>query len=193
VAFADEMARLIEHHVAIGLRHLARQDANAEHVLFLADLAGANAKLMLWGGDVEMGRLTLDRNTVQTAVSLSKRLGDRYRNVAFAFGDGTLRARIPVIRRSANQGEPGLSDARIAPPRPGTFEDVFHRTGLNGFWLDLRHVGTETGAGWLRGPHQMRLIIEQYAVQSPQSFETPIEFPTFFDGVVFVNHVTPAH
>src|SRR5581483_4118639 len=84
VAFAAEMARLIQHHVAVGLRHLPRQEGNAEHVLYLANLAGPEAKLMLWGGDVEMGRLTLDRTTVQTAVALGKRLGDKYRNVAFS-------------------------------------------------------------------------------------------------------------
>jgi len=194
VAFAEEMAHLIQHHVSVGLRHLAREEGNAEHVLYLANLAGLNAKLMLWGGDVEMGRLTLDRNTVQTAVALNKRLGDRYRNVAFAFGSGTLRARVPSSRSSYGQqrSAPGLSDAPVAAPLPGTFEDVFARTGLAGFWLDMRRVGAETGSGWLRGPHQMRLIIEQYVPQLPASFETPIEFPAFFDGVVFVDQVTPS-
>src|SRR5262249_15658167 len=37
LAFAEQMARLIEHHVTVGLRHLARQDGNAEHVMYLAN------------------------------------------------------------------------------------------------------------------------------------------------------------
>jgi erythromycin esterase-like protein len=193
VAFADEMAQLIKHHVAIGLRHLKREEGNAEHVMYLANIAGPNAKLMLWGGDVEMGRLTLDRTTVQTAVELNKRLGDKFRNVAFAFGDGALRARVPSARRGPQESEPGLSDTHVTPPRAGSFEDVFNRATLGGYWLDMRHVGSDTGTGWLRGPHQIRLISEIYSPLLPQSsFETPMEFPTYFDALVFVNHVTPA-
>lgn len=194
VAFADEMAQLVRHHVSIGLKHLTRQDANAEHVLYLANLAGPNAKLMLWGGDFEMGRLTADRTTVQTGVALQQRLGDRYRNVAFAFGTGSLRARVPANRPMGGGDQPGLSTPEIARPQQGTYEDVLSRAGFVGYLLDVRHVGTpgETGSGWMRGPHQMRLIIEVYAPQIPQSFETPIELPAYFDGIAFVNRVTPA-
>jgi erythromycin esterase len=192
VAFANEMAQLIKHHVAIGLRHLKREEGNAEHVLYLANLAGPNGKLMVWGGDVEMAKLTLGGTTIQTAVPLSQKLGDKFRNVAFAFGDGTVRARVPAARRGPQQGEPGLSDAHVIAPRSGTYEDVLNRANLAGYWLDVKHVGTETGTGWLRGPHEMRLITEVYSPLIPQSFETPVEFPNNFDALVFVNHVTPA-
>jgi erythromycin esterase-like protein len=38
----------------------------------------------------------------------------------------------------------------------------------------------------------MRLITEQYTAMSPEAFETPVEFPKYFDAVVFVRHVTAA-
>jgi erythromycin esterase len=190
VAFAEQMARLIQHHVRIGLRHLKREEFNAEHVLFLADALGPDAKLMLWGGDVEMGRLTLNRTTIQTAVVLADRLGDRYRTVAFAFGDGVVRARPAGTSRGG--GEPGLANLTVLPPRPDTYEDVFHRVPKDAFWLDMRALPADTGGTWLRGPHQMRLITELYTPTAPEAFETPIEFPKFFDAVVFVRHVTAA-
>lgn len=190
VAFAEQMARLIAHHVSVGLRHLKREEFNTEHVLFLADLVGADTKLMLWGGDVEMGRLTLDFTTVQTAVTLDKRIGQKFRNVAFGFGEGSVRARnYANIQRS---GPPGLSDVQIQPPISGTFEDVFNRGSGAGYWLDMRSLPSDMGGTWLRGPHQMRLIIEQYSALSPEMTQTPIEFPKFFDAVVFVKRVTPA-
>jgi erythromycin esterase-like protein len=189
LAFADQMARLIEHEVSVGLRHLSRQDANAEHVLFVANELGANARLVLWGGDVEMARLTLDKNTVQTAVALSQRIGASYRAIGFAFGDGTVRARVPSARAGS---QTGLSNARVLPPLPGTYEDVFNRAGPAAFWFDARQLPTDMGGAWLKGPHPMRLITELYTANAPQLFQTAIELPANLDAVLFIKHVTAA-
>ncbi len=193
LAFAEQMARLVDHHVRIGLRHLKREEFNAEHVLFLADLIGADNKLLLWGGDYEMGRLTLNRTTVQTAVVLGDRLGDRYRAIAFTFGDGVLRARPAGPGRSG--GEPGLENQTVRPPLPDTYEDVLGRVPREGgYWLDMRPVppATDIAGAWLRGPRPMRSITELYSPAIPESFQTPMEFPKYFDAIVFVRHVTPA-
>jgi erythromycin esterase len=189
VAFAEQMARLIDHHVHTGLRHLARQNLNAEHVLFLADMLGANTKLMLWGGDFEIGRLT-DNKITQTGVPLGEKLGAAYRPIAFAFGGGVLRARGASGGRGG--GTPGLSDVRIAEPLPTTYEDVFSRVPRAGFWLDMRGLPSDAGGEWLRGPHPMRVISDVYSAAAPELFQTSIEFPKNFDAVVFVNRTTPA-
>ncbi len=193
LAFAEQMARLIEHHVRIGLRHLKREEFNAEHVLFLADLIGADNKLLLWGGDFEMGRLTLNRTTVQTAVVLGDRLGDRYRAIAFSFGDGVLRARPTGAGRTG--GEPGLENQTVRPPLPDTYEDVLARVPRDGgYWLDMRPVppATDLAGAWLRGPRPMRSITELYSPAVPEAFQTPMEFPKYFDAIAFVRRVTPA-
>jgi erythromycin esterase-like protein len=189
VAYAEQMAKLIDHHVRTGLRHLERQDLNAEHVLFLADLIGPDAKLMLWGGDIEMGRLK-DNKITQTGVPLGEKLRAAYRPIAFGFGDGVLRARAAGPGRGG--GEPGLSDMRIARPLANTYEEVFSRVPRAGLWLDMRSLPTDMAGAWLRGPRPMRLITEVYSAQAPEAFQTPVEFPKFFDAVVFVNHVTAA-
>lgn len=192
VAFAEEMARLIQHHVSVGLRHMTRHDANAEHVLFLANSFGADGRLVLWGGDVEMGRLTLKPNTVQTGVPLGQRLGERYRAIAFAFGDGVIRARVPSSG-ARGAGEPALSNARVAPPTPDSYEDVFSRAAPGAYWLDLRSLPKDAAGSWLRGPRPMRLISELYSPLLANALVTPVEFPTYYDAVVFVKTVTPAH
>lgn len=195
--FAESMARVVQHHVAVGLRHLARQDGNAEHVMFLADQLGPQGRLVLWGGDVEMGRLTIDRNTVQTGVPLGQRLGAAYRAVAYAVGGGSLRARVPSVSGGGGMrggGEPGLSDTRVARPTQNSYEDVLMRAPAagGGFWLDLRVLPGDAGGAWLRGPHPMRLITELYSPVLPGAFETPVEFPKNFDAAVFVSTPTPA-
>ncbi|HTJ22929.1 MAG TPA: erythromycin esterase family protein [Gemmatimonadaceae bacterium] len=191
VAFAAQMARLVQHHVSVGLRHLTRHDANAEHVLFVANSLGADARIVLWGGDVEMGRLTLQPNTVQTAVPLGQRLGDRYRSIAFAIGDGVIRARVPSSGGRGG-GEPGLSTTRVAPPAPDSYEDVMSRAAPAAYWLDLRGLPSDTAGAWLRGPRPMRLISELYSPLLASALVTPIVFPTYYDALVFVKTATPA-
>jgi len=144
----------------------------------------------LWGGDVEMGRLTLDGTTVQTAVPLSAKLGDKYRNIAFAFNDGLVRARL-LSAMPRGGGEIGLSNVTIRSPLPNTYEDVLGRASGDGFWLDMRSLPSDAASKWLGGPHPMRLITEQYSALSPENFQTPLEFPKNFDAIVFVKTVSP--
>jgi erythromycin esterase-like protein len=191
LAFAEQMARLIHHHVVIGLRKLPRHETVAEHILYLADQMGPDGRLVLWGGDVEMGRLTLDKTTIQSAVVLGQKLGARYRNIAFTFGDGTVRARVPNPN-SRSMEPPGISNARVMPPLPNTYEDVFIRARADAYWLDMRTLPADIGGVWLKGPRPMRFVTEAYSPTRPEATQTPVEFPTNFDGVLFVKHVRPA-
>jgi erythromycin esterase len=190
VAFAEQMARVIQHHVTLSLRHTNRQDSNAEHLLFLANNLGADGKLVVWGGDVEMGRLTLDKTTVQTGVSLNTRLGEKYRPIAFMFGEGVVRTRRIATGRGGAQ--PGLSDVTILPPNANTYEDVLIRASAPSYWLDARTFPNDIGGAWLHGPRRARFVTGEYVPAASELTETPIELPAFFDAVVFVRRVTPA-
>jgi erythromycin esterase-like protein len=192
LAVAEEAARLIQHHVRVGLAHMKREDANAEHVMYLLDQLGPGGRLVLWGGDVEMGRLTLDKTTVQTAVPLGQRLGAGFRTIAFTVGDGVVRARVPRQNGRGGSGVPDISNAVLRPPQHNTFEDVFIRATPAGYWLDLRSLPNDIGGAYLKGPRNIRLISETYVALLPNQFETPVQFPANFDGVVFVKHATPA-
>ncbi|MEO7084090.1 MAG: erythromycin esterase family protein [Gemmatimonadaceae bacterium] len=191
LAFAEQLARLVQHHVTVGLERLPRHELNAEHVIYLQNLLGPNAKLMVWGGDIEMGRLTQAPNTIQTAVALGEKLGEKYRAVAFAFGDGAVHVRRPATGRSASNQPSGLTDVTVRLPAHETFEDVFRRVPLDAYWLDMRHLPSDNAGAWLKGPRPVRLISDIYAPELPELFLTPLEFPKFFDAVVFVKHVTP--
>jgi len=190
VAYAEQMARLVQHHVTLSLRHTNRHESNAEHLLYILNGLGRNAKLLAWGGDVEMGRLTLDKTTVQTGVPLGQRLGARYRPIGFVFGDGIVRTRRATSGRG---GAPtSLSDVRIAPALQNTYEDVLTRSPLAAFWLDVRSLPSDIGGAWLRGPRPARLVTDLYLPEAPELTQTPVELPTYFDALVYVSHVTPA-
>jgi erythromycin esterase-like protein len=191
LALAEEAARLIQHHVRVGLARMKREEGNAEHVMYLLDQLGSGGRLVLWGGDVEMGRLTLDKTTVQTAVPLGQKLGTGFRTIAFTVGDGIVRARSPRVNARTPE-PPDISNALLLKPQHNTFEDVFIRATPAGYWLDMRSLPSDIGGAYLKGPRNMRLISELYVSILPNQFETPVQFPANFDGVVFVKHATPA-
>src|SRR5213593_1917899 len=113
--------------------------------------------------------------TVQSAVPVAARLGDRYRNAAFTIGEGVIRAR-PV----SPGREPGDErNLRVRMPSSGSYEDILNRARLDAFVADLRSLPSDTAGGWLRGPHPMRLISGVYTPDVPNAFETPIEFPAY--------------
>ena len=61
LALAERMARLVHHYVTTGLKHLPRAETVAEHVLWVADSLAAG-RLLVWGRDVEAGRLEMAAN-----------------------------------------------------------------------------------------------------------------------------------
>jgi erythromycin esterase-like protein len=188
VAFAELMARVAQHDADIGLRKLPRHETVAEHILWLANSLGSDANLLVWGRDVESGRLTGEGGIVQSAVPLASRLGDRYRNLAFTVGQGVVRAQ-PI---SMNQREPGdETNMRLRAPRPESYEDVLNRAIGETLLLDLRAVTADSTAAWLRGPHAARLVSGVYS-ETLGTFETGLQFPAYYDGLLFEKHANPA-
>lgn len=193
LAFAQQMADLVKHHVDVGLRHLPRHEGVAAHTMYLADRLGANAKLLVWGGDVEIGRINLQGKVPQMGLALGQQLGERYRPIGFAIGNGRIRARQPSFNRQTGATEEGkYSDVDVLPPRPGSYEDVLARADVGAYWLDARALPSDSAGAWLRGPHAIRLISDVYVPQLAESFETPIELPKDYDAILFVRTVTPA-
>ena len=189
VAFAEQMARVAQHDADVGLKRLPRHQTVAEHVLWLANRLGNESNLLVWGRDVESGRLTGEGNVVQSAVPLASTLGDRYRNLAFNAGSGTIRAQ-PIY---VGQREPGgETDMQLRPPRPDSYEYVLNRATGETLFLDFRGLPRDSAASWLQGPHPARLVSGIYSENPLGTFETPLQFPAYYDGLLFAKHVTTA-
>jgi erythromycin esterase len=189
VTFAEQMARLAQHDADVGLRRLPRHEAVAEHIMWLLNGLGADGNLLVWGRDVESGRLTAEGGLVQSAVPLARVLGDRYRNMAFTAAQGTIRAQ-PI---NVGQREPGgETNMRLRPPRRESYEDVLNRASGEILFVDMRAAGPDTAGTWLKGPHQGRLISGVYSENALGVFETSLQFPRYYDGVLFAKHVNAA-
>ena len=59
-------------------------------------------------------------------------------------------------------------------------------------FVDMRGLGADTAGAWLKGPHQARLISGIYSDNALGVFETSLQFPSYYDGVLFAKHVTAA-
>lgn len=81
---------------------------------------------------------------------------------------------------------------RLRAARPESYEDVLNRATTDNFLLDFRNTGTEPGSGWLKGPHQARLVSGIYSENALGVFETTLQFPSYYDGLLFSKNVTPA-
>jgi erythromycin esterase len=187
VEFAQLMASVAQHDVDVGLRRLPRQEVVAQHILWLANRRGPDANLLVWGRDVESGRLTLQGAppVEQSAVPLSTALGARYRNLAFTAGEGTVRA-API---APSQREPGKERTMtLRRPATGSYEDMLNRASANDYFVDLRALPSDTAGTWLKGPHPARLVSSVYS-ETLGTFETPLEFPAYYDGILFAKHV----
>jgi erythromycin esterase len=189
IAFAEQMARLVAHSADVGLRRLPRHEAVADHVLWIANTFAANGTLLVWGRDVEAGRLTLaNGGPTQMAVSLTQKVSGRYRAIAFAVGDGTIRAqRLAMGREPASE-----TSLPIGPPLADSYENVLNRSRHETFLIDLRQLPAGDAGTWLTGPHSIRLISGQYAPEVQESFVTAVKFPEYYDGILFVKKVIAA-
>jgi erythromycin esterase-like protein len=81
---------------------------------------------------------------------------------------------------------------RLRPARPESYEDVLNHATTDNFLLDLRTIGSEPGSGWLKGPHQARLVSGVYSESALGVFETTLQFPSYYDGLLFSKNATPA-
>ena len=82
---------------------------------------------------------------------------------------------------------------RLRAARPESYEDVLNHAAGESFFVDMRPVASDPTAAWLKGPHQARLVSGVYSENALGIFETSLQFPTYYDGLLFAKHVNPAH
>ena len=71
-------------------------------------------------------------------------------------------------------------------------KDAFMGLAFSHDGLTAYASGSDPGSGWLKGPHQARLVSGVYSENALGIFETSLQFPAYFDGLLFAKHVTPA-
>ena len=147
--------------------------------------AGEDAKTVVWAhnshlGDsrsTEMGH----RGEWNVGQLLKQRLGKRVFSIGFSTYAGTVTA--------AHDWNEEPRQITVNPGLPGSYEDLFHRTGRKDFWLDLTTGGDAVDL--LREPRLQRAIGVIYRpLTERHSHYFSSCLPEQFDAVIHIDHTT---
>lgn len=115
-------------------------------------LEGRNAKVIVWAHNSHLGdsRATEMGNRGEWNVGqlLKQRFGDRVFSIGFSTYSGSVTA--------ADDWNSEPRQIEVNPGLSGSYEELFHRTGRDHFWLDLREERDATD--FLREPRLQRAI-----------------------------------
>lgn len=115
-----------------------RDDHMAETLTALKRHFGnGGGKIVVWAHNSHLGdaRATEmgERGEWNVGQLMREQFGSKVFNIGFSTYTGTVTA-------ARNWGDPA-EIRRVSPGLPGSYEALFHDTGLGGFWLDLRDGG----------------------------------------------------
>lgn len=199
VAFADMMAandKYQQTQSGEGFRwaYNVREAANIESLLWLAKERFADHKLIVWCHNAHLfvgvtGLLNLAGADLPPNAQTDAR--GRVLNVMDSTGRGvkqTLGDKAYVLGVMAHSGTwswLGNPPIDYAPAEPGSIEELLHAVGSSSLFLDFRPVRSDP-THWLNQALPGRINQQQ-----PVSSQT--EWPKAYDGVLFIDRMTPRH
>ena len=165
-----------------GLSISVRDQAMADNVHWLADVAHRGEKIILWAHNGHVG--------VQAPAMgghLRPLFGKDLVVIGFASHHGEIRAN--TIKDGKVEGElysvVGPVPISLAAPAEGSVDDVLNSAGISRFFLDLRKVSTTSVLGqWLTKPQSETTIGWPY--DPTKANARSIVLPDTYDGLVFI-------
>lgn len=152
----------------------------AENVLWLAERAHPESKIVVWSQTVLLAR---DPGRLDTGDLDTKARLERFVTIGDVLEDELRREATHVIAFTASAGHSGTpfrAPYRLLDPTPGSFEEVMARTGLEAAFVDLRDLDR---SHWLSGP----------VIARPLSYkELRGSWPRHLDAFVFLRTQNPS-
>ena len=152
----------------------------AENVLWLAERAHPESKVVVWSQTVLLAR---EPGRLETGDLDTKARLERFVTIGDVLEDGLGREATYILGFTAFEGHSGTpfrDPYRLLDPTPGSFEELMARTGLEAALVDLR--GLDRNA-WLSGP----------VIARPLSYkELRGSWPRHLDAFVFLRNPNPS-
>jgi hypothetical protein len=144
--YAEQNARLVvnaeEYYRSMFMGRRSSWNLRDQHMTGTLDalkshFGKAGGKMVVWAHNSHLGdaRATemVVRGEVNVGQLMRQQFGSRVFNIGFSTYSGTVTA-------ARNWGDPAEC-RRVVPALPGSYEALFHDTGLDDFWIDLRETG----------------------------------------------------
>jgi erythromycin esterase-like protein len=176
--WAIQNARVVEQCLKMEAQELSRDECMARNVKWILDHAPKNTRLVLWAHNGHVARQRYFGGKAMGAY-----LDDWYHKEQLVLGFAGGTGRYTAIL----QGKGLRSDNDLQAPIEGSYEEVFHASGLPQFVLDLRRAQKEDPAlGWLTRSRSFRSI---GALAMDQQF-APANLKDLFDAVIYLDQTT---
>ena len=149
----------------------------------LADHLGPQAKIIVWAHNSHVGDAAATQRDMRGEINIGYLCRQRHPGETFLLGfstyDGTVTA--------ATDWDEPAERKRVRPALRGSYELLFHETGLPKFLLLLDELGE--AAGGLHEPRLQRAIGVIYRPQTErQSHYYEVTLPDQFDAIVHIDH-----
>jgi erythromycin esterase-like protein len=154
-------------------------DALAAHL----GRTGAAAKIVVWAHNSHVGDAAATQRDMRGEINIGHLCRKRHRAETFLLGFSTYAGTVTA----ADDWDEPAERKRVRPALPGSYELLFHETGVPNFMLMLDQLGE--AAGELHEPRLQRAIGVIYRPQTERQshyFETTL--PDQFDAIIHLDH-----
>lgn len=172
-----------------GMTGLERDQKMAENVLRTFN-EKPDSKIVLWAHNSHVSYT----DTAQFRASgrnLKDKLGDKYICLGMLFNQGGLSARMGNF--DTGVFEQHRTQISLNPAPDGTYEHLFSQTGIPLAIVDLRPARSgELFSSWRNNNYSVREVGWAYDPEHESYLLNRVDLAEAFDGVVFIDRVSPA-
>jgi erythromycin esterase-like protein len=105
-----------------------------------AHLDGGRSKVVVWAHNSHLGDARATETSRRGELNVGQLVRQRFAGNSFALGFSTYSG---TVTAASNWGEPA-ERKRVRPALAGSYEELFHATGIACFWINLREDNEAT-------------------------------------------------
>ena len=170
-----------------GMTGLERDQIMAENVLRTLD-ENPDSKMALWAHNAHVSYAdTAEFRAL--GKNLKDKLGDKYMCLGMLFNQGSLSARMGNFETGVFEQQ--RTQASLKPAPDGTYEHLFHQTGIPLAIIDLRSARSgELFSSWRKNNYSVREVGWAYDPEHEDYLLNKVDLAEAFDGVVWIDKVS---
>ena len=148
-----------------------------------AHLDAGKAKVIVWAHNSHLGDARATSMSDRGELNVGQLVRERFGREAFAIGFSTYSG---TVTAAEDWGDP-FQRRNVRRGMRGSYEELFHATGLPDFWLDLREGNNAVSL--LKGERLQRAIGVIYRPETERwSHYFESRLPEQFDAMIHLNH-----
>ncbi len=166
-----------------------RDEAMAQNCIKFLEEKGDETKLVFWGHNTHIANLNIP-GFKTTGAHLKERLGENYINFATIFGSGSFLARKGDFKAETS-GD--IETFSLPEPQENSYARLFKEAGKPLSITDLRGIKINPlFESWNIGTQTVFEVGSVFDPQDVKIYSQTVDLPNKYDGVIWVENVTPS-